>query len=202
VTVAALAVSVNPVSIAASLRMAATARGTTLGLVFAAGWIVGLAVTTYVVVLVVNGFVSSPSRWAWVLTHLLIALVMLLLALRLWLSARHGRRPVPAWLGEVEAFTVLRALGVGTAMPPSSPRILVFAVAAMVAVVQDTASGAGLLAFVVLGSLGVVAPLATVGLGRQEPAASTWWLRHHVPIVTTGLLLTAATQVLATFVTP
>lgn len=198
--VAALAVSLNPVSIAASLRMAAAERGTTLGLVFAAGWIAGLALTTYVLLLVINGFVSSPSHKAWVLTHLLIALVMCLLALRLWLSARHGRRPAPAWLGEVEAFTVLRALGVGTAMPPSSPRVLVFAVAGMVAMVQDTGSGVGLLVFVVIGSLGVLLPLMVVGLGRAGSAA--WWMRWHVPIVVTGLLVAAATQLLAALLTP
>jgi threonine/homoserine/homoserine lactone efflux protein len=196
----ALAVAINPVPVLASLAMAGVDRGVTLALVFAAGWMLGLAVESYIVLLAVNGFLGSAPAGTWDWVHATVAVLLLLLAWRLWrVRARTGRSSlVPAWLDEVAGFTVPRTLGVGFSLAAANPRVVVFSVAGMAALVQSDASASGWVWFVLLGSLGVLVPVATELVRRDSvPAQEQWWRSHNVPVAVTVLVLVAATQLAA-----
>ena len=194
-----LAVAANPIPVIASFRMAAVDRGITLALVFAAGWMLGLALESYVVLLVVDGFLGSgTTSWAWL--HLVLAVVMAGLAVRLWRRRfAEAAGQVPVWLDEVAGFTVPRTLGVAVALSAVNPRVLVFTLAAMSALVQQGASAAGLVWFVALGSIGVVFPVARAGVGThdREDDPSRWWVEHNIVVAATVLVLMAATQLAA-----
>jgi hypothetical protein len=198
VLVPALAVAVNPVPVMASLAMAAVDRGVTLALVFAAGWMLGLVVESYVVLLLVDGFLGGATSQTWDWVHVTLAVLMLLLSLRLWLVRGRGGSG-PQWLDEVDRFTVPRTLGVGVSLAAASPRVVVFTVAAMAALVQSEAPASGLLWFVLVGSAGVVVPVVVAGLHRDHAVAGQqqWWRAHHLPVAVTVLWLVAATQLAA-----
>lgn len=204
VLVPALAVAINPVPVLASLAMAGVERGVTLALVFAGGWILGLAVESYVVLLIVDGFLDASSTTAWTWLHALLALLMLLLAWRLWWVRAHTGRgsPVPAWLDEVSGFTVPRTLGVGFSLAAANPRVVVFTVAAMAALVEGRSvpsSASGWAWFVVIGSLGVLLPVLVRMLRRDDAGAQqeAWWRDHNVPVAVVVLVVVAATQLAA-----
>jgi len=195
-----LAAAANPIPVIASFRMAAVDRGITLALVFAAGWMLGLALESYVVLLVVDGFLGSDDTTSWAWLHLILALVMAGLAVRLWRRRfAEAPGPVPVWLDEVSGFTVPRTLGVAVALAAVNPRVLVFTVAAMSALVQQGASAAGLVWFVALGSIGVVFPVARAGVGAhdREDDPSRWWVEHNIVVAATVLVFMAATQLAA-----
>ncbi len=162
-------VALSPVPIIAVVLMLVTPKGRVNGPAFLAGWIVGLALVGTIVLLAASGGSASkhgtPATWVSILKVVLGAL-LLLLAVRQWRGRpRAGAQAeLPAWMKTVDTFTAPKSAGMGALLSGVSPKNLLLAVAAGAAIAQTGASTASqavaLAVFVILGTLGVGAPVA------------------------------------------
>ena len=103
---------------------------------------------------------GKPATWVNVL-KLVLGLLLLLVAVRQW----HGRpRPghevePPKWMGSIERFTPVKAVGAGAVLSGANPKNLLLAVGAAAAIAQTgIGSGDQAIAYVVF------ALIATVGV--------------------------------------
>src|SRR5215207_5138389 len=173
----AAGVAVSPLPIVAIILLLATPRGRANGTLFAVGWLLGLSVLGAVVLLLAGPADPSddgqPASWTgWL--ELLLGVLLLLAAARQW-------RARPA-----------QALGLGALLSAVNPKNggLTIAAAASIA-------GAGLpggqqavtlAVFVLIGSLGVLAPLVlylTAGerAARTLDSWKTWAGDHNAAIM-------------------
>lgn len=202
--VAAAAAAFSPVPVIASLRMVRVSGGVTLAVVFAAGWILGLATVSYILLLVLDGALGSTKGQVWARLHAVLAVLLLVQAARLWWSRRRGGTAhSPAWIDELEMFTVPRAFGVAVPLAAASPRVVTFAVVAMAAMVEDDGPAADLAWFVIVGSLGVILPvlLRLARPGSDAHRVVRWLVGHNLSIAVAGLATVAVTQVIALLLT-
>ena len=160
----AAGVAVSPLPIVAMILLLATSRGRANGLLFGVGWLVGLAVLGAVV-------------------------LALQLALRQWRARpAEGAEPeMPRWIASLDRLRPGGALGLGALLSGVNPKNAALTVAA-----AATIAGAGLpggeqavtlAVFVVIGSIGVLAPLIVYLVGGQHAARTldTWktWAADH-----------------------
>ena len=193
----AAGVAVSPLPIVAIILMLVTPRGRVNGSLFAAGWLAGLAVLgTVVLVLAGPADPSSegqPAAWiGWL--KLLLGVLALLLAGRQWRSRpAEGIEPeMPKWMAGLGRLRPGGALGLGALLSAVNPKNggLTIAAAASIA-------GAGLAAgqqaialatFVLVGSVGVVAPLIVYVAAGERAARTldswkTWASDHNAAIM-------------------
>lgn len=165
----AIGIAISPIPIIAIILMLITPRARTNGLAFLGGWLLGLAVVGTVVLVVANtagvATSSGPSKAASAI-KLVFGLLFCLLAWR-----QFGKRPrggaaaaMPGWMKALDGFTVVRSLAVGALLSGVNPKNLMLNVSAAATIAQAGLSGAeqalALVVLVVLGSLGVMAPVA------------------------------------------
>jgi hypothetical protein len=193
----AAGVAVSPLPIVAIILMLVTARGRVNGTLFAAGWLAGLAVLGTAVLLLAGPADPTadgePAAWTgWL--KLLLGVLALLLAARQWRSRpAEGVEPeMPKWMAGLDRLGPGGALGLGALLSAVNPKNggLTIAAAASIA-------GAGLAAgqqvgalasFVVVGSLGVLAPLvvylaAGKGAARTLEGWKSWAADHNAAIM-------------------
>jgi threonine/homoserine/homoserine lactone efflux protein len=193
----AAGVAVSPLPIVAIILMLVTAKGRVNGTLFAAGWLAGLAVLGTVVLLLASPAGASeggePAAWTgWL--KLLLGVGALLLAARQWRGRpAEGVEPeMPKWMAGLDRMGPGGAFGLGALLSAANPKNggLTIAAAASIA-------GAGLAAgqqavalaiFVLVGSVGVLAPLVVYLAGGQRAAATldgwkTWASNHNAAIM-------------------
>ena len=193
----AAGVAVSPLPIVAIILLLATPRGRTNGTLFAVGWLVGLSVLGVVVLLLAGPAGPSddgqPAAWTgWL--KLLLGVLLLLLAARQWRARpAEGAEPeMPRWMAGLDRLRPGQALGLGALLSAVNPKNggLTIAAAASIA-------GAGLpggqqavtlAVFVLIGSLGVLAPLVlylTTGerAARTLDGWKTWAGDHNAAIM-------------------
>jgi hypothetical protein len=140
----------------------------TQGPAFALGWVVGLAAVSTVVTLLSSGDSSDEPSTAVSWVKLAIGLLFLALAAKQWQGRpRPGHEPAPpAWMATIESMAPGRCVGIGAALSGANPKNLALTVAAAASIGQAGLDGGGtavaIAAFVVLGSLTVVGPVALV----------------------------------------
>jgi threonine/homoserine/homoserine lactone efflux protein len=188
----AAAVAVSPLPIIAMILVLATPRGRLNGLLFAAGWVLGLSALGGVVLAIVGpggtSANSQPAGWVGGL-KLALGVLLALFGLRQW-----RRRPkdasqaqLPKWMATIDRLTPLKvfALAVALAALNAKNAPLTIAAGASIAsaglpVGQQIAS---LAVFVVIGSLGLLAPLGVFLMGgdRAKTTLGSWkdWAAQH-----------------------
>jgi threonine/homoserine/homoserine lactone efflux protein len=197
----AVAVAVFPVPVIAVVLLLVGPRGTTNGLAFALGWLLGLTAVGAIALLVAPGGsedAGSPATWL-SLVLLALGVVSLALAVRQWRARpRDGESAaMPAWLGAISGFTPPRALGAGAALSGLNPKNVLLSVAAAAEIVQTGIPGGqqaiAYAVFVVIATIGVATPIVVaLALGeRSTPllARVEGWMAQNSAVIMTVLLL-------------
>ncbi|MEV7392136.1 GAP family protein [Streptomyces sp. NPDC091215] len=193
----AAGVAVSPLPIVAIILILATPQGRLNGLLFALGWVLGLAALG-AIMLAVGGSGSAsahkhPATWVGALKLALGALLALFGALQ-W--RRRPKDPsqaqLPKWMAAIDRFGPGKILGLGLLLSAGNLKNAPLTIAAAASI-----SSAGisvpqqivtLAIFVVIASLGVLAPLA-VYLVMGERAKSIlgswrdWAAQHNVAVL-------------------
>ena len=173
------------------------------GLAFMLGWILGLTALGGLVLLVAGGADASdegePATWVSVLKIALGAL-LLVFAARQW-RERDAEKETPKWMQSLDQLTPVKAAGIAVLLSGVNPKNLVLTVGAAAAIAQ-TGIPAGEQAiafavFVVIGTLGVLVPLAlSFGLGeRSKPLLDhlrSWMSDNNTVIMAVLFLIIGA----------
>ena len=159
----AVAVALSPIPIIAVIVMLGTPKARTNGPAFAAGWVLGLAVVSAIVLVVAGGAddpddaTSQGIDWG----TLLIGLLFLAMAAKQWRQRPKAgeEATMPSWMASVDHFTPGRSFVLGVALSGVNPKNLALTVAAMASVAQlGLSTGdevAAVAVFVVLASVTV-----------------------------------------------
>jgi Sap, sulfolipid-1-addressing protein len=186
----AAGVAVSPIPIAAILLLL-TGRGATAnGLSFLGGWVVGVAVPTVLFVALIDRADVTDSDPLWItVAELALGAAFLLAAAVVWARRhRHAERDLP-WVENVDRFTTARSAGLGVVLSGANPKVVALSLGAALALAQANADGAsiagGVALFTVVGTLGVVAPLALYVVAPARAGAvlvrgRAWLARHEV----------------------
>jgi Sap, sulfolipid-1-addressing protein len=193
----AAGVAVSPLPIVAMILVLATPRGRVNGSLFGVGWLAGLSILGTVVLLLAGPADPSddgtPAAWTgWL--KLLLGVLALLLAARQWQGRpAEGAAPeMPRWMAGLDRLKPGGALGLGALLSGVNPKNAGLTIAA-----AATIAGAGLAGgeqavtlavFVLIGSVGVLAPLivylvAGESAARTLDAWKTWSADHNAAIM-------------------
>jgi Sap, sulfolipid-1-addressing protein len=193
----AAGVAVSPLPIVAMILVLATPRGRANGSLFGVGWRAGLAVLGAVVLALAGPADASadgePAAWTgWL--KLLLGVLALLLAAREWRSrpAPGAEAEMPKWMAGIDRLEPGGALGLGALLSAVNPKNAGLTIAA-----AATIAGAGLAGgeqavvlavFVLIGSVGVLAPLvvylvAGEGAARTLDGWKTWAATHNAAVM-------------------
>ncbi|MFD8718134.1 GAP family protein [Streptomyces sp. NPDC059629] len=193
----AAGVAVSPLPIVAIILILATPQGRLNGLLFALGWVLGLAALGAIMLAVGGSGGASahkhPATWVGALKLALGALLALFGALQ-W--RRRPKDPsqaqLPKWMAAIDRFGPGKILGLGLLLSAGNLKNAPLTIAAAASISSAGISvpqQIGTLAiFVVIASLGVLAPLA-VYLVMGERAKSVlgnwrdWSAQHNVAVL-------------------
>ena len=189
----AAAVAVSPLPIIAIILILATPRGRLNGVLFTVGWILGLSALGAVMLAIASPAGASahkePATWVGAL-KLALGLFLLLFGARQW--HRRPKDPsqaqLPKWMGAIDHLTPIKVFGLGLALAALNAKNAPLTIAAGAAIGsaglplgQQIAS---LAIFVVIATLGLLAPLAVFLLGGERAKATlgnwkTWAARRN-----------------------
>jgi len=198
----AVGVALSPVPIIAVILMLVTPRARVNGPAFLVGWLGGLAVVGAVVFLLAGPANASddgePATWVDVL-KLVLGLLLVRIALRQWRGRPHNgdEPPTPRWMGAIEQFSPVKALGAGALLAGVNPKNTLLAVAAAAAIAQTGIPGGeqavAYAVFAVIGTIGVAAPVVIYfAMGdRAGPILDGLrsWMAAHNAVITAVLCL-------------
>jgi threonine/homoserine/homoserine lactone efflux protein len=193
----AAGVAVSPLPIVAIILLLATPRGRANGSLFAVGWLVGLSVLGAVVLLLAGPADPSddgqPAAWTgWL--KLLLGVLLLLLAGRQWRARpAEGAEPeMPRWMAGLDRLRPGQALGLGALLSAVNPKNGGLTIAAAASIAGAGLAGGQqavtLAVFVLIGSLGVLAPLVLYLVAGERAARTldgwkTWAGDHNAAIM-------------------
>jgi Sap-like sulfolipid-1-addressing protein len=201
-----IAVALSPIPIVGVVLMLATPRARGNGLAFLAGWIAGLAAVG-AIVLVISGSIDAtgddgPATWvSWL--KIALGVLLLLVGVKQWRGRPHGDAPaaLPKWMQAIDSFKPGKALGFGVLLSAVNPKNLLLTVAAAAAIAGSGVSTGdeviALAVFIVLGTLGVGAPVAIYfALGDRSrellDGVKTWMAANNAVIMAVIILLIGA----------
>lgn len=193
----AAGVAVSPLPIVAIILLLATPRGRLNGSLFACGWLLGLALLGASMLAVGGSGGASankhPAAWVGVL-KLVLGVLLALFAVRQWRRrpADAAQARLPKWMSVLDRLTPLKALGLGLLLSAANSKNAPLTLAAGASI-----SSAGipvpqqigtLVVFVVIASLGVLAPPAVfLAMGeRAQGVLGTWRdraVRHNAAVM-------------------
>ena len=202
----AVAVAIFPVPIVAVVLLLGSDHGTPKGIAFVLAWCAGLAAVGAIVLLLAGVLdannAGEPAIWVNVLL-LVLGLLLLVLALKQWRGRPRGdeETAMPNWMRTIDGFTPVKAAGAGLALTALNPKnVMLIAVAA--AEIADVGIPAAqeiavLVAFVLIGSAGVLTPLVVaLAFGARSrgllDAIRDWMARYNAAIMTVLFLLIGA----------
>ncbi len=196
-----LGIALNPIAIVASILVVRTVNARRNGLVFAIGWITGLALLVILPALFIRDHADAlRNLGAHVPDLIWIALgVLLVIAAALsWRKrSRPGEQPSPSrWKDVIAGGSALRTLGLGVFLSTFSLKNLAL-LAAAVTVIGQAALGVvevalAIAAFVAISSLGILMPplVHSFGGAGAEARLEAWseWLSRQMPTITAVVL--------------
>jgi threonine/homoserine/homoserine lactone efflux protein len=196
-------VAISPIPIIAVILMllAPRAGGTSTG--FLVGWIVGIAGSTTLFLLLAGtldqGGSGEPSATvSWI--KLVLGVLLLVLAAGQWRSRpKPGETPaLPKWMTAIDGFTAGKAVGLGFLLSAVNPKNLLMCVAAGTTIAAGgIATGqvvASVAIFTVLAASTVAVPVVAYAIGRKRMAGPleslhTWLTAHNGAVMATLLLV-------------
>ncbi|MFJ8607083.1 GAP family protein [Streptomyces sp. NPDC093675] len=193
----AAGVAVSPLPIVAIILLLATPRGRLNGSLFACGWLLGLALLGASMLAVGGSGGASankhPAAWVGVL-KLVLGVLLALFAVRQWRRrpADAAQARLPKWMSTLDRLTPLKALGLGlllsAANAKNGPLTLAAGASISSAGIPVPQQIGTLVVFVVIASLGVLAPPAVfLAMGeRAQGVLGTWRdraVRHNAAVM-------------------
>lgn len=182
----AVGVAISPVPIIAIILILMTPKARSNGIAFVTGWILGLSVVGFAALAFFNASgvsTSSGASQGAAAAKLVFGLLFLVLAAKQWRSRpKSGDDAVmPKWMSTIDAFTPGKSLALAALLSGVNPKNLLLTVsaAATVAEVADlggTQQTAAMVAFILLASLTVLAPLVVyLTMGAKATAVLGQW---------------------------
>jgi len=187
----AIAVALSPIPVVGVVLVLGTPRARTSGIAFAAGWVVGLAALSTIVVLALGSGVDSGTESGIEWFKVAVGIAFLAMAAQQWRKRpRDGDgAEMPKWMDSIAAVTAPRAAALGAALSGANPKNLALTLAASASISEaglgraDTALA--IVVYVALGSVTVsgsvlfylsgparaARPLAAVGRFMSENSA-------------------------------
>lgn len=203
ILVLAAGVALSPFPIVGIVLVLATERARSNAPAYLLGWFTGILAVGAIVLAVSNGADAhgSPTGSAWLKIGL--GVLLLSVAARKWRSrpAAGEEEPLPGWMRKVEEFDALRSLALGFALSAVNPKTLVLIAGAAATIAESGESTSdqlvSLVVFALLGSIGVLVPLAMFFLMGDRArlrldAIRHWMAANNTVIVVVICLLIAA----------
>ncbi|MGW0992158.1 GAP family protein [Streptomyces sp. NPDC002523] len=205
----AAGVAISPLPIVALILVLATPQGRLNGSLFVIGWILGLAILGAIMLAVGGpGGASAhkhPATWVGVL-KLVLGVLLVLFAVRQWRGRPRdaSQAHLPKWMAAIDRFTPAKVLGLGLLLSAANAKNAPLTIAAGASISSAGISvpqQIGTLAvFVVIASLGVLAPLAVylcMG-GRAKSVLADWrdWAAQHNAAVMAALFFVLGLKLL------
>ena len=198
----ALGIAISPIPIIAIILMLITPKARSNGLAFLVGWMAGLAVVGGIALVAANaaGLSSSAetTRTESVI-KLVLGLLLLVVAARQWRArpAPGETAPLPKWMQALDTFTPLKSFGIAALLSGLNPKNLALNLAAMSIVAAAglpmSSQWVALLLVVLIGSIGIIAPVTVYFAGGDKSAEvlGRWkaWLAENNTTVMAVLLL-------------
>ena len=199
----AVAVAVSPIPIVAVVLLLVSPGGKVKGVAYLIGSMTSTAIVGGVLLAVGVGSGTSsdggPSTGASLL-KLVLGVVLLGLAAKQWRGRPlAGEKAVmPGWMGALDGFTPLKALGAGVILNVFSPKNLLFIVGGAAAVAGAGASGSqeavAWAVFCVIATIGVATPVVIVFATGDRSAElldrlKTWMSQNSGVIMAVILLM-------------
>jgi threonine/homoserine/homoserine lactone efflux protein len=199
----AVGVAISPLPIVAVVLMLVTPRGRVNGLLFVAGWCVGLGLVGAIMLSIAGGADatdgSGPATWVDVL-FLILGLLLILVSARQWRGRPHGDEepPTPKWMGALDRFTPAKAGSAGVVLSALNPKNLLLTVAGAAAIAQSGISTGqqvgALVIFIVIASIGVAAPVViALAMGDRSRSVldglKAWLARNNAVIMAVLMLI-------------
>jgi hypothetical protein len=192
----AAGVAVSPLPIVAIILVLTTPRGRLNGPLFALGWVLGLAALGAIMLAIGGPGDASmhhhPAPWV---GGLKLALGVVLVLFGAWQWHRRPRDPsqakLPAWMAAIDHFTPLKILGLGLVLSAGNIKNAPLTIAAGASIssagIPVPQQIAALAIFVIIASLGVIAPLAVCLITgeRAKGILGSWrdWAALHNVVV-------------------
>ncbi|MFE3763827.1 GAP family protein [Streptomyces sp. NPDC059104] len=176
---AALAIALSPFPLIGIVLILSGAQGRRNGLLFAAGWITGLAITATLVAVIFSGAddpdstSSAIADWG----RVLAGGALVVLGVRKWFNRpRAGERAEPPrWMASLDDATAGRALLLGALLSGANPKNLVLTASAATSIVETGAHDVGIIAaiavFVLIASCTVLAAVGIHLTGGRRAAS-------------------------------
>jgi len=161
----AVGVAISPIPIVAMLLILGGVRAPVNGPLFALGWIVGVAgsATLFLVLVSAVGIVDGQQTWLGI-AEMALGVAFLVLAARLMASPTRSQSDPPRWLRAVDAYGPARAAALGVALSAANPKNLALALGGALALARAGVTGAeavpALAAYTAIAAPGVLLPLA------------------------------------------
>jgi Sap, sulfolipid-1-addressing protein len=175
----AIGVAISPLSIIAVILVLLSAKARVNGLVFTAGWLVGVTLVATVIYLLADagdvssgGSGSDTSYWLKLVGGILLVLV----AFRDWRKRPAAGDAVaqPKWMSAIDTLTPVKTGGLAVLLAVANPKNLALSLAAGASLAQAGVSGGeaavGLIVFVVIASVGVIVPVVAYLAGGERAA--------------------------------
>ncbi|MER6370387.1 GAP family protein [Streptomyces mirabilis] len=193
----AAGVAISPLPIIAIILILATPRGRLNGPLFTIGWILGLSALGAVMLAIASPAGASahnqPATWVGAL-KLALGLLLVLFSARQW--HRRPKDPsqaqLPKWMGAIDRLTPVKVFGLGLALAALNAKNAPLTIAAAASigsaglpVGQQIAS---LAIFVLIATLGLLAPLGIFLLGGERARTTLgswkdWAAQHNVAVM-------------------
>lgn len=199
----AIGVAISPVPIVAVILTLFSRHARRNGLLFLAGWVLGLMVMTAIVLLLPDGFERNPRGFLASISsvfQLAIGLLFVVIAFAIWRArpAPGEERPLPSWTARIDGFSAVQTLALALGLAVINPKNLVLALA----VTLDIA-GANLPArqarlalalFWTVGSLAIAAPVIYYLIAGKQAERhlqdwKTWLILNNATIMFILLLV-------------
>ena len=191
----AVGVALSPIPIIAVILMLVTRQARVNGPMFVLGWLIGLAIIGILVIGILGGVGSSSGDTAtWVLwLELVLGALLLVVSVRQFKSRPHDGEtaPTPPWMGAIEAFTPVKALGAAALLSGLNPKNLLLAVGAATSIaatgLATSEQAIAYVVFALIATIGVASPVVIYfALGDRAPAIlqrMKGWMGQHNAVI-------------------